>query len=118
MVGLDPAGVPGSMAELDAYYERMRPQLHACSEARQALVRSFLPDIPWPFTGLKLVVPPLNTLALASLPGWGRRLYGAPGSPVTDLSVTVTLRALHQATTRIPPRLLGMPRTAIAARAA
>jgi uncharacterized protein (DUF2236 family) len=118
VVGLDPAGVPGSMAELDAYYERMRPQLHACSEARQALVRSFLPDIPWPFTGLKVVVPPLNTLALASLPRWGRRLYGAPGSPVTDLSVTVTLRALHQATTRIPPQLLGMPRTAIAARAA
>jgi uncharacterized protein (DUF2236 family) len=118
VVGLDPADVPASMAELDAYYERMRPQLHACSEARQALVRSFLPDIPWPFTGLKLVVPPLNTLALASLPRWARRLYGAPGIPVTDLSVTVTLRALHQATTRIPHQLLGMPPAALAARAA
>jgi uncharacterized protein (DUF2236 family) len=118
VVGLDPAGVPGSMAELDAYYERMRPQLHACSEARRALVRSFLPDIPWPFTGLKLVVPPLNTLALASLPRWARRLYGAPGSPITDLSVTVTLRTLHQATTRIPAQLLGMPQAALTARAA
>jgi len=118
VVGLDPADVPASMAELDAYYERMRPQLHACSEARQALVRSFLPDIPWPFTGLKLVVPPLNTLALASLPRWARRLYGAPGVPVTDLSVTVTLRALHQATTRVPHQLLGMPPAALAARAA
>jgi uncharacterized protein (DUF2236 family) len=118
VVGLDPADVPASMAELDAYYERMRPQLHACSEARQALVRSFLPDIPWPFTGLKLVVPPLNTLALASLPRWARRLYGAPGIPVTDLSVTVTLRALHQATTRMPHQLLGMPPAALAARAA
>jgi uncharacterized protein (DUF2236 family) len=118
VVGLDAADVPASMAELDAYYERMRPQLHACSEARQALVRSFLPDIPWPFTGLKLVVPPLNTLALASLPRWARRLYGAPGIPVTDLSVTVTLRALHQATTRIPHQLLGMPPAALAARAA
>ena len=118
VVGLDPADVPASMAELDAYYERMRPQLHACSEARKALVRSFLPDIPWPFTGLKLVVPPLNTLALASLPRWARRLYGAPGIPVTDLSVTVTLRALHQATTRIPHQLLGMPPAALAAPAA
>jgi len=93
----------------------MRPQLHVCTEARQALVRSFLPDIPWPFIGLKLVVPPLNTLALASLPRWARRLYGAPGSPVTDLSVTVTLRALHEATTHIPPQLLGMAAAAQAA---
>ena len=115
VVGLDPAGVPGSMAELDAYYERMRPQLGACDEARQALVRSFRPDIPWPFTGLRLVVPPANTLAFASLPRWARRMYGAPGSPVTDLSTTVTLRALRQATTRIPRQLLGMPSAAAAA---
>jgi uncharacterized protein (DUF2236 family) len=109
VVGLDPATVPASMAELEAYYQRMRPQLHACTEARQALVRSFLPDIPWPFTGLKLVVPPLNTLAFASLPRWARRLYGTPAMPVTDLSTTLTLRALHRATTKIPRHLLGMP---------
>ncbi len=108
VVGLDPAAVPASMAELDAYYERMRPHLHACTEARQALVRSFVPDIPWPFTGLKLVVPPMNTLAFASLPRWARRLYGAPGIAVTDVSTTVTIRALHQAATRIPRQLLGM----------
>jgi uncharacterized protein (DUF2236 family) len=113
VVGLDPAGVPGSMAELAAYYERMRPSLRACDEARQALARSFRPDIPWPFTGLKLVVPPLNVLAFASLPRWARRMYGAPGIPVTDLSTTVTLRTLHQATTRIPRQLLGrLPATA------
>jgi uncharacterized protein (DUF2236 family) len=109
LVGLDPADVPASMAGLDAYYERMRPQLYACAEARHALARSYLPDVPWPFTGLKLVVPPLNTLAFASLPRWARRKYGAPGSPVTDLSVTLTLRALHEATSRIPRQLLGMP---------
>jgi uncharacterized protein (DUF2236 family) len=103
------------MAELDAYYQRMRPQLSACREARQALVRSFRPDIPWPFTGLRLVVPPANTLAFASLPRWARRMYGAPGSPVTDLSTTVTLRALRQATTHIPRQLLGMPPSTMAA---
>jgi uncharacterized protein (DUF2236 family) len=108
VVGLDPARVPGSMAELDAYFERMRPLLYVCDEARQALVRSFRPDIPWPFTGLRLVVPPANILAFASLPCWARRMYGAPGFPVTDLSTTVTLRALRQATTRIPRQLLGM----------
>jgi uncharacterized protein (DUF2236 family) len=118
VVGLDPAVVPGSAAELDAYFERMRPELRACYEARQALIKSFVPDIPWPFTGLRLVVPPLNVLAFASLPRWARRLYGAPGSPVTDLSTTVTLRALHQAATRIPRKLLGMPPAALASRVA
>lgn len=42
VVGLDPAGVPGSMAELDAYYERMRPRLYACDPR----VRGVLPG--WP----------------------------------------------------------------------
>jgi uncharacterized protein (DUF2236 family) len=115
VVGLDPAIVPASMAELDAYYERMRPQLRACTEAKQALVRSFVPDIPWPFTGLKLVVPPMNTLAYASLPAWARRLYGTPGIPVTDLSTTLTLCALHRAAARIPRHLLGIPDQSIAA---
>jgi uncharacterized protein (DUF2236 family) len=118
VVGLDPAVVPGSVAQLDAYFERMRPELRACYEARQALIKSFVPDIPWPFTGLRLVVPPMNVLAFASLPRWARRLYGAPGSPVTDLSATVTLRALHQAATRIPRKLLGMPPAVLASRVA
>ena len=109
VVGLDAAAVPGSLAELAAYYDRMRPGLGACAEARQAFARSFRPDIPWPFTGLKLVVPPANALAFACLPRWARRLYGAPGSPVTDLSATIALRALYRASTRMPRRLLGMP---------
>jgi uncharacterized protein (DUF2236 family) len=115
VVGLDPAIVPASMAELDAYYERMQPQLRACTEAKQALVRSFVPDIPWPFTGLKLVVPPMNTLAYASLPAWARRLYGTPGIPVTDMSTTLTLRALHRAAARIPRHLLGIAQDVMAA---
>jgi len=109
VVGLDPTSVPGSMAELADYYDRMRPLLHACREARQAMLRSFHPDIPWPFTGLKLVVPPLNVLAFACLPRWARRMYGAPGSPVTDLSATIALRTMRQATARIPRQLLGVP---------
>ncbi len=109
VVGLDPGLVPASVAELDAYYQRMRPEIYACADARKALARSFVPDIPWPFTGLKLVVPPLNTLAFAALPRWARRMYGTPGSPVTDLSATLTLCAMHQAATRIPRQLLGMP---------
>lgn len=118
VVGLDPAIVPGSVAGLAAYFERMRPYVYACAEARRAFARSFVPDIPWPYTGLKIVVPPLNVLGFSSLPRWARRMYGAPGSPVTDLSATLTLRAMHQATSRIPRHLLGMPDPASIAKAA
>jgi uncharacterized protein (DUF2236 family) len=114
VIGLDPATVPASVAELDAYYERMRPRVYACPEARKALWRSYNPDLPLPLVGLKLVVPPFNTLAFASLPRWARRMYGAPGSPLTDVAATAALRVTHQSATRIPRQLLYLP----AARAA
>jgi len=114
VIGLDPAAVPGSMAELDAYYDKIRPSLYACPEARQALLKSYRPDVPAEFRPLKLMVPPLNTLAFASLPRWARKMYGAPGSPLTDVGTTAALRVAHQSATRIPRKLLYLP----AARAA
>lgn len=109
VVGLDPAQVPGSMAALAAYFERMRPQLRAGEEAQQALRRSVRPDLPWQLAGLRLAVPPLAVLAFACLPRWARRLYGAPGSPVTDLSATMALRAIYRGTSLLPRQLLGLP---------
>ena len=114
VVGLDPEAVPGSVAALDAYYERVRPGLYACTEAKQALRRSFNPGVPAQYLPLKLMVPPLNTLAFATLPRWARRMYGLPGGPVTDLAATVALRMAHQSVTRIPRQLIYLP----AARAA
>jgi uncharacterized protein (DUF2236 family) len=109
VVGLEPAGAPGSMAELEAYYRRMRPQLRACTEARRALRLSFTPRLPLPLTALRLLVPPVNALAYATLPGWARQLYGTPGSQLTDGAATLALRAAYGASTRIPPRLLYVP---------
>jgi uncharacterized protein (DUF2236 family) len=114
VVGLDPAAAPGSVAELEAYYEPMRPQLRACQEARRALRLSFAPKLPLSLTPLRLLVPPVNVLAYASLPGWARQLYGTPGSQLTDGAVTLALRAAYEATTRIPPRLFYVPGAASA----
>ena len=102
LVGLDPAAVPASMAELDGYFGRMLPDLRACPQARRALRLSFTPRLPLPLLPLRLVVPPLNALAFASLPGWARRLYGVPALPLTDAAVTAALRAMFESTTRIP----------------
>ena len=109
VVGLDPGTVPASVSALEAYYERIRPSLYACPEAKQALRKSYYPDVPAEFRALRLMVPPLNTLAFASLPRWARRMYGMPGSPLTDVGATVALRMAHQSATRVPRQLLYLP---------
>jgi uncharacterized protein (DUF2236 family) len=114
VVGLDPDAAPASVSALDAYYEQIRPRLYACPEAKQALRKSYHPDVPAEFRALRLMVPPLNTLAFASLPRWARRMYGMPGSPLTDAGATVALRLAHQSTTHLPRQLIYLP----AARAA
>jgi uncharacterized protein (DUF2236 family) len=102
LVGLPAAGVPGSVPELEEYVAGMRPQLRACPEARRALRLSFTPRVPLSLLPLRLVAPPLNTLAFASLPGWARVMYGIPSPPLTDAVVTGALRAAFMSTTRIP----------------
>ena len=116
MVGLDPAIVPASMAELGEYYERMRPTLSACAEARHALRLSFTPKLPPALLPLRLLVPPMSVLAYASMPRWARRMYGTPAIGLTDGAVTLALRAAYESTSRMPPQVFmlagtGQPRT-------
>ncbi|HTA02614.1 MAG TPA: oxygenase MpaB family protein, partial [Streptosporangiaceae bacterium] len=89
VVGLDPALAPASMAELDEYYEQMRPRLRASAEARHALRLSFTPRLPPALTPLRLIVPPLNVLGYASMPRWARRMYGTPAIGLTDAAITL-----------------------------
>ncbi len=116
VVGLDPQIVPASMADLAAYFDRMRPSLRVTPEARQAMRASFMIRVPPEFLPLRLIVPPLNVLGYATLPRWARRLYGTPALGLTDPAVTLTLRAAYQSTTRIPPRVLFLPARALARR--
>jgi uncharacterized protein (DUF2236 family) len=92
LVGLDPAAVPASVAELGAYFAKVSPALYACEEAKQALRLSFRPPVPRGNLGLQLGVPPFNALAFATLPGWARRMYGAPGDRLTGAAATAILR--------------------------
>jgi uncharacterized protein (DUF2236 family) len=109
VVGLDPAMVPASMAEMDAYYERMQPRVAVTPEARKALRVSFMPRLPLPLMPLQFVVPPVNVLAYASLPRWARRCYGTPAIGLTDTAVTLALRATFESTSRIPQPLFLLP---------
>lgn len=109
VVGLDPATVPATMAELDAYYERMQPRVAVTPEARCALRVSFTPRLPLALKPLQLVVPPVNVLAYASLPRWARRCYGTLAIGLTDRAVTLALRAMFESTSRMPPQLFFLP---------
>jgi uncharacterized protein (DUF2236 family) len=88
LIGLDPGTAPASMAELDAYYEQIRPRLYACDEAKEAQRLLFHPPVPEGNRTLNLALPPFNALAFSTLPGWARRMYGRSGGPLTDIAAT------------------------------
>ena len=77
LIGVDRAAAPASMAGLAAYYQKMRPGLYACDEARQALRLTIHPPVPDGNHVLKLGLPPVSVLAFATLPRWARHMYGS-----------------------------------------
>ena len=105
--------LPASRAEVDAYFEDVRPELQASPIAMRAARR-----LAWPPLPRRIAVPgrPVWTtvaaVAIGMLPPWARDLYGVPRVPGTDLATTAglyTLRAgllgFRRATGRpTPPR--------------
>ncbi|WP_344276269.1 oxygenase MpaB family protein [Actinomadura napierensis] len=109
VVGLDPADVPGSVAEMKEYYERMRRQIFACREAREGLKRMFSPAVPQHLMPLKLAAPGVAVLVVSTLPRWARRMYGLPGLPTSDLAATLALKGLYRTTHVVPERFRYSP---------
>ncbi|MEV8537069.1 oxygenase MpaB family protein [Streptomyces sp. NPDC051211] len=98
LVGLDPAEVPATVAQLAGYFERVRPVLAAGTDA--AAVDAFLRRPPVP----RLLVPartllwrPIAGLAYGSLPGYAHRLYGrtAPDPRAVTRRLRLTGRLLR-----------------------
>ncbi|MDT7708202.1 MAG: hypothetical protein QOG20_3809 [Pseudonocardiales bacterium] len=108
VVGLAPSAVPGSVAELDAYVARMRPELRLTPEARAAFRMWANTPTPPRLVALKGVYPVLAVLGFALLPAWARRCYHLPaGGPVTDAVVTAALRAVRRVMLVLPARHRG-----------
>jgi len=107
LVGLDPDTVPGSAAAVARYYREVRPELTLTGEGIAAA--KFLTSPPMPYglglTPLRLVYVSGAALAVGLLPPWARRLYGLAGLPTTDLSSSLSVRALR-ATFALLPRQL------------
>ncbi|QGN45556.1 oxygenase MpaB family protein [Micromonospora sp. WMMD558] len=114
LVGLAPETVPGTAAEVAAYYRTVRPELRMTREAAETALFLTAPPLPWKLSlparlGLTLGPPRWAYLgiagtALALLPAWARRMYGGLGLPTTALSADLTVRALRLALAAVPRR--------------
>ena len=119
LVGLDPATVPGTAAEVADYYEAVRPELRMTREAAETALFLTAPPLPWKLSlparlGLTLGPPRWAYLGIAGtafalLPAWARRMYGGLGLPTTALSADLTVRALRLALAAVPRRYLEGP---------
>lgn len=108
VVGLDPATVPGSVAELEAYLASMQPQLRLTDEARAGFRMWMNTPIAPGLEVLKVVYPALAGLGFALLPDWARRLYRLPtDNPVLHVAATASLRATRAAMFAAPQRYRG-----------
>ncbi|WP_223837976.1 oxygenase MpaB family protein [Streptomyces venezuelae] len=104
LVGLDPAEVPATTAELAGYFEKVRPQLAAGADA--ADVDAFLrrPPVHPLLAPVRAVLwRPLAALAYGSLPPYAHRLYGRPA--LAPRSVTRRLRLTGRLLRSIPAGL-------------
>jgi uncharacterized protein (DUF2236 family) len=106
LVGLDPSTVPGTAAEVAAYYEALRPELGMTRDAAETAFFLTVPPVPenWGSTPFRLGLTLGPTrwayfgvagTAIAMLPPWARRLYGGLGLPTTDVSADLSLRGLR-----------------------
>ena len=108
LVGLDPASVPGSVAEMAEYFVRVRPQLRVTAEARRTAGFVLWPPMP---ALVQLGTPArpawvaLAGAAFSMLPRWARRMYGLPGLPTTDAAATAAGLAFRSGLLIVPERL-------------
>jgi uncharacterized protein (DUF2236 family) len=106
-VGLHEEDVPGSVAEMEAYFAEMRPQLKVTPEARSAVRFLLWPKLPDDLRFLRPGKPlylPFGALCYYSLPRWARRMYGMlPEIPQSV--VTAGLRSFRLAMNSLPEPL-------------
>lgn len=104
LIGLDPATVPDSHRAVQDYYTRIRPGLGFSDAAKETARFLAVPPMPWGlgWTPARAAWLGVSGLGFALLPRWARRIYRMPGLATTDLTATLTVRALRQAIGALP----------------
>lgn len=107
LVGLHAEDVPGSVAEMEAYFAEMRPRLRVTEEAAETVRFLMWPTLP---ENLRFLAPgkpgyfPFGALCYYTLPDWAREMYGALPE-VPQPTVTAALRSFRLAMNAVPERL-------------
>jgi uncharacterized protein (DUF2236 family) len=103
---------PRTVADLDAYFEEIRPSLALTPAASEGVRRLFVPPMP----GWVQVLTPARpawgtfaTLGFATLPAWARQMYSMPGFALTDGAATAALRTLRRGLLAVPERARWSP---------
>ena len=112
LVGIPETLAPRTVADLDAYFEEIRPSLALTPAASEGVRRLFVP----PMRGWVQVLTPARpawgtfaSLGFATLPRWARQMYSMPGFSLTDAAATTALRALRTALLAVPERARWSP---------
>lgn len=101
LVGLDPAEVPGSVAEMSAYFHDIRPSLRRSPDADSIYEFLHRPPLSGLLAlGVRLYEPIMGHLSYSLLPGWAVRCYGRRAYPAA--AATLALRSLRRAALSIP----------------
>jgi uncharacterized protein (DUF2236 family) len=111
LVGLDPATVPGTAADVAGYYEDIRPELALTRDSAGTAVFLAAPPLPYRLglTPVRLALGAVAAVAVGLLPPWARRLYGLPGLPATDVSAALSARAVRRLLDSLPRSLYERP---------
>ena len=111
LVGLDPATVPASAAQMAAYFREVQPALRVTAAGRDAARFVLWPPMPAlvQLTPARPAWVALATAAFAMLPRWARRLYSLPGLPTTDLAATAAGLAFRSGLLVVPDALRAGP---------
>jgi uncharacterized protein (DUF2236 family) len=104
LVGLDPATVPTTTADIEAYYDEMRPKLRVSADAWETARYLTFPKLPWGLgrTPVRPMWIGVIGYGVSLMPRWARRMYKLPGLPTTDLSASLTARGLRLALRSLP----------------
>jgi uncharacterized protein (DUF2236 family) len=105
LLGVPDDLVPHSVSEIDEYYRSVRSELSVGAPAREVARFILHPPMPRKVSLLTPARPAwygVGAVAFAMLPRWARRLYGMPGLPTTDLSATLSARALRTGLMTLP----------------
>ena len=112
LVGVAEEVAPRSVADLEAYFDVIRPSLALTTAASDGVRRLFVP----PMKGWVQVLTPARpawgtfaSLGFATLPAWARQMFSMPGFSLTDAAATAALRAFRTALLAVPERARWSP---------